>query len=211
MKIAAFVTLIVAAALVAVALTYQNMDKPNEPAPIPIPDSIAFPLLITESETSRTYITGIREIGKDLLERIGGGELWYLDVESQSETPGWKRVESTEVAGENDIFLDYEIETRWNEKTTGPDSDGISTMYGGNGSMTGTWLRFVPQQDGSYEISRMCVLSEWWDEFGISHADPTGRWSHNGNSSEPQNAEAMRILEIYVNHLNRSTTINHGK
>ena len=184
------IRLIAVSALVAGSLAvtqaHNGMDKPNEP----IPDSIPFPLLIAEDEKSKTYIT---HISKD--DRFAGSELLYLELRDEGNS--WRRIESIEVAGESDIFLDYGEETRRNEIITGPDSDGVFTSDGGGGSRTSTSLRFVPQEDGSYDISMMTGVSEWWGESGISHADPIGRWIHAGNSTKPQNSGYMRILELY--------------
>ena len=192
------VTLIIAVALIARSFaapqTHNYMDKHKEPTS----DSIAFPLLIAEDEKSKTYIT---HISKD--DCPAGSELLYLELRDEGNS--WRRIESIEVAGENDIFLGYEEETRRNEIITGPDSDGVFTSDGESGSRTRHWLRFVPQEDGSYEVSTICVLCEWWDGFVISHGEPIGRWEHYGNSTKPHNTVAMQILELY------NTYITTGK
>ena len=195
--LAAIAAILALAALVAAVIaanqnTHTSMDEPA-PIPIPISDSISFPLLVAESKTDRTYITNIQE-NRGHLERLAIEELWYLDYRDTGD--GMEPVESVEVAGENDIFLTYEVEQRGNE-TAAVGPDGLFPLYGGRGVRTTMWLRFAPQQDGSYEISSMCIVYEWWDDSEMAHAEPTGRWGHHGNSTEPQNSEYMRILELY--------------
>ncbi len=100
------------------------------------PDSIAFPLLVDSQRTEVTVITDIHK----LEHHPAGLEINYLAVEERAGSRSY--VSRIEVVGENDILLSYEKE----ETVTDPDSNRIF------GSRIGTWLRFVPQQDGSYEI-----------------------------------------------------------
>ena len=174
-------TLIVAVALVAgsaAAQTHNGMDKLNDSEL----DSIAFPLLVREDETSQTFILNISKT-----DFVAGSELEY--VEWLYEDNSLKPVYNIEIVGENDILLNC-------EEATYIIGNGIA------GSRTGTWLRFVPQGDGSYEVSRKCWLSQSWDETGRPPVIPgppisRGGWGHNEILTEPHKTDVMRILELY--------------
>ena len=147
-------------------------------------DSVVFPLLVDHSDDeserkSKTWITRIDKLD------------WSVDVELLY-------FEDKDISGADDIFLSFGIEERGEEMLTGPDERGFYESDGGIIYNNGCFLRFVPQEDGSYEVSAQWGGGSSWGPLGeSSHGDPAFRWEFCGNSKDKHNAFYMSVLYIY--------------